>query len=212
MKNNSIDVLSPAGYRQRATVFGLIAIAGAAASLYMGFDPSMLFTEFHYVVDLFHSMAPPNIPVIWTDHSVGMAVLETVSMCFLGTLHSGVLWEWPWPFWRRRIPHADPLGKITGQGSSVVPRQGASAVICDPGPCGHGRPWSICRHAGAGDHNHGDFWSAFFEYRREYGGRACRCHLFRVGCHILRQVIRICYPAPGAANAFATRTLFMPST
>jgi phosphonate transport system permease protein len=86
MKNNSIDVLSPAGYRQRATVFGLIAIGVASTSLYMGFDPSMLFTEFHYVVDLFHSMAPPNIPVIWTDHSVGMAVLETVSMCFLGTL------------------------------------------------------------------------------------------------------------------------------
>jgi phosphonate transport system permease protein len=86
MKNNSIDVLSPAGYRQRATVFGLIAIGVAAACLYMGFDPSMLFTEFHYVVDLFNNMAPPNIPVIWTDHSVGMAVLETVSMCFLGTL------------------------------------------------------------------------------------------------------------------------------
>ena len=89
MRNQSFNVLSPAAYRSRATIFLFIALGVAAASLFMGFDPAMLFTEFHYVTDLLHSMTPPNFRVIWVDKTVGMAVLETVSMCFLGTLLGG---------------------------------------------------------------------------------------------------------------------------
>ncbi|GGB07368.1 phosphonate ABC transporter, permease protein PhnE [Puia dinghuensis] len=91
MKDRSINVLSPAGYRQRATAFSAIAILLVAASLFMGFDPAMLFTEFHYVTDLFVSMSPPNLSLLWADKTIGMAVLETVSMAFLGTLIGGVL-------------------------------------------------------------------------------------------------------------------------
>ncbi|HEV2479416.1 MAG TPA: phosphonate ABC transporter, permease protein PhnE [Puia sp.] len=89
MKNPTIDVLSPAGYRRRATIFLVIALLVAGASAFMGFDPTMLFTEFHYVTDLFNSMSPPNLNMIWHDETIGMAVLETVSMAFLGTLIGG---------------------------------------------------------------------------------------------------------------------------
>lgn len=89
MKINSGFTLSPAGYRRRATAFSLIAVAVTGASLYMGFDPGMLFSEFHYVAELFGSMTPPNIPLLWTDKTIGMAVLETLSMAFLGTLFGG---------------------------------------------------------------------------------------------------------------------------
>lgn len=89
MKTNSINVLSPAGYRRRATAFSGITVLVVAASLFMGFDPGMLFTEFHYVADLFRSMSPPNLGLLWTDKTIGVAVLETVSMAFLGTLAGG---------------------------------------------------------------------------------------------------------------------------
>lgn len=89
MKNPTIDVLSPAGYRRRATIFLVISLLVAGASVFMGFDPTMLFTEFHYVTDLFNSMSPPNLNMIWHDETIGMAVLETVSMAFLGTLIGG---------------------------------------------------------------------------------------------------------------------------
>lgn len=89
MKNRSIDVLSPIAYRRRAMTLGIIALLVAAASLYMGFDPTMLFTEFHYVIDLFQSMSPPNMNVIWHDETIGRAVLETLSTAFLGTLIGG---------------------------------------------------------------------------------------------------------------------------
>ena len=90
MKTAGADtILLPAGYRRRALVFSGIAIGVVAACSYMGFNPVMLFTEFHYVIELFHSMTPPNLSLLWKDRTIGMAVLETVSMAFLGTLAGG---------------------------------------------------------------------------------------------------------------------------
>jgi phosphonate transport system permease protein len=89
MRNSSINVLSPAAYRNRATTLAVITLAVAGACLYMGFDPSMLFTEFHYVVDLFSSMSPPEFRVIWADETIFQSILETLSMAFLGTLIGG---------------------------------------------------------------------------------------------------------------------------
>jgi hypothetical protein len=45
MKNPVIDVLSPGSYRRRATILLSIALLVTAASLYMGFDPTMFFTD-----------------------------------------------------------------------------------------------------------------------------------------------------------------------
>ncbi|HEV3326517.1 MAG TPA: phosphonate ABC transporter, permease protein PhnE [Puia sp.] len=89
MKAASRYTLSPASYRQRATIFTVMAIGIGLACVFMGFDPSMLFTEFHYLVDLGKSMTPPNLPLLWTDRTIFMALLETLSMAFLGTLVGG---------------------------------------------------------------------------------------------------------------------------
>jgi phosphonate transport system permease protein len=91
IKISSHHILSPVSYRQRATLSGILAFGIAGACIYMGFDPSMLFTEFHYVIDLVGSMAPPNIALLWKDKTIGMAVLETLSMAFLSTVIGGVL-------------------------------------------------------------------------------------------------------------------------
>jgi len=89
MKQTMQYALSPHGYRQRATVFVMIALGVGMACLFMGFDPSMLFTEFHYVIDLTMSMTPPNFPLLWRDSTIAMSLLETLSMAFLGTLSGG---------------------------------------------------------------------------------------------------------------------------
>lgn len=91
MKAASRYTLSPASYRQRATIFTVMAIGIGLACVFMGFDPSMLFTEFHYLVDLGKSMTPPNLPLLWTDRTIFMALLETLSMAFLGTLVGGII-------------------------------------------------------------------------------------------------------------------------
>ncbi|HXB10088.1 MAG TPA: phosphonate ABC transporter, permease protein PhnE [Puia sp.] len=89
MKNPSINVLSPAAYRRRATAFSATVVLVVAACLFMGFDPYLLITDLHYVVDLFKSMSPPNFDLLWADKTIGLSVLETMSMAFLGTLFGG---------------------------------------------------------------------------------------------------------------------------
>jgi phosphonate transport system permease protein len=79
-------ILSSGAYRGRATAFSLIALGLVGSSIIMGFDPATLFTDFHYATELFGSMTPPNLRILWTDKSIGMAILETLSMAFLGTL------------------------------------------------------------------------------------------------------------------------------
>lgn len=76
--------------RQRATVMGVLALLFVASCIYMGVDPTMLFTEFHYVIDLAGSMSPPHFELLWTDKTIAMAVVETLSMAFLGTLIGGL--------------------------------------------------------------------------------------------------------------------------
>jgi len=89
MKATPHYAFSPASYRQRATIFSGTAILLVAACIFMGFDPSMLFTEFHFVIDLFKEMMPPHFHPLWEDKTIGMAILETLSMAFMGTLIGG---------------------------------------------------------------------------------------------------------------------------
>jgi phosphonate transport system permease protein len=91
MRVTSPYTFSPVSYRNRATIFSGLAIAAVAACIFMGFDPSMLFTEFHYVADLLKEMTPPHFHLLWEDKTIGMAVLETLSMAFMGTLIGGCI-------------------------------------------------------------------------------------------------------------------------
>jgi len=78
-------------YRQKAALFSLLALVLAGLCLYLDFNPLMLFTEFHYLGDLLKSMTPPDFNLVWRSKDIPMAVAETVSMAFLGTLFGGVL-------------------------------------------------------------------------------------------------------------------------
>ncbi|TDX00844.1 phosphonate ABC transporter, permease protein PhnE [Dinghuibacter silviterrae] len=78
-------------FLQRATVSSLLALILLASFVYMGVNPGMLFTEFHYVVDLAGSMSPPHFSLLWMDKTIAFSVLETLSMAFLGTLAGGML-------------------------------------------------------------------------------------------------------------------------
>jgi phosphonate transport system permease protein len=91
MKTMAPYTLPSERYRQRATIGSLVALAFAGACTYMGFNPAMIFTEFHYVVDLAVSMTPPDFSLFWMDTSILVAVGETLSMAFLGTLIGGCL-------------------------------------------------------------------------------------------------------------------------
>ncbi|HET6253960.1 MAG TPA: phosphonate ABC transporter, permease protein PhnE [Puia sp.] len=89
MKQPSLYTLPSTRYKRKATVFSLIAILTVGICIYLGFDPLMLFTEFHYVVDLAGNMLPPNFEMFRSNGHVWRAILETICMAFLGTIYGG---------------------------------------------------------------------------------------------------------------------------
>jgi phosphonate transport system permease protein len=91
MKQPLLYTLPSIRYRRKVTVFALIAIVTVVTCIYLGFDPLMLFTEFHYVVDLAGNMLPPDFDIFWSNKHVGWAILETVCMAFLGTIFGGAI-------------------------------------------------------------------------------------------------------------------------
>jgi len=78
-------------YRQKMTVFSAVVVAVALACIYTNFNPLGIFLEFHYVRDLLGEMTPPNYHVLSDNSSTVMAILQTLSMAFLGTLYGGVI-------------------------------------------------------------------------------------------------------------------------
>src|SRR5580693_2542620 len=78
-------------YKQRMTVFTVVAIGVALACIYTDFNPIVFFSEFHYVRDLLGEMMPPNYRVLTDDPSTLMAILQTLSMAFLGSLYGGII-------------------------------------------------------------------------------------------------------------------------
>ncbi len=58
----------------------------------LGINPMILFTDFHYMVNLlFVDMLPPDLPVLWETDKVYNSIFETIAMAFLGTLFGGML-------------------------------------------------------------------------------------------------------------------------
>lgn len=84
-------ILPSKKYRQRMTAFSIAAVAVALACIYTNFNPLGIFLEFHYVRDLLGEMTPPNYRVLSDNASTGMAILQTLSMAFLGTLYGGII-------------------------------------------------------------------------------------------------------------------------
>ncbi len=78
-------------YRQKMTVFTVTVVAVALACIYTNFNPLGIFMEFHYVRDLLGEMMPPNYRVLSENSSTLMAILQTLSMAFLGSLYGGIV-------------------------------------------------------------------------------------------------------------------------
>lgn len=68
------------------TYFVLLSVGVVGLSTYFDFKPLLLFTDFHYLVELVGEMVPPNFSVLWQKKKIITSILQTISMAFLGTL------------------------------------------------------------------------------------------------------------------------------
>jgi phosphonate transport system permease protein len=84
-------ILPSKKYKQRVTTFSVTIVAVALACIYTNFNPIGFFLEFHYVRELFGEMMPPNYHVMSDNASTWYAILQTLSMAFLGSLYGGVI-------------------------------------------------------------------------------------------------------------------------
>jgi phosphonate transport system permease protein len=88
----NIDITLPSKkFKNKVTIFSITAIVVTVACIYLNFNPLVLITEFHYIRDLLGEMFPPNYETLTENTSTGYAILQTLSMAFLGTLYGGVI-------------------------------------------------------------------------------------------------------------------------
>jgi phosphonate transport system permease protein len=89
---STIDYTLPSKkYKQRMTVFSILAVVVALACIYTDFNPFGFFTELPFVKALLGEMMPPNYHVMSDNGSTWWAILQTLSMAFLGTLYGGAV-------------------------------------------------------------------------------------------------------------------------
>ena len=80
--------------RKRVHTYGFFAATAVflTISLYqLDVDPRLLFTEFHYVIDLIGEMLPPAFEILWEDGAVWASIGSTFAMAFLGTLGGALI-------------------------------------------------------------------------------------------------------------------------
>ena len=76
-------------FRERSTIFLGFTLALVVAGVLLGFNPFLIFFEFHNVRDLADRSLPPNFELLLNQRSAYASLVETVSMAFLGTLFGG---------------------------------------------------------------------------------------------------------------------------
>lgn len=91
MKTVYSYILPSRRFKKKIISFSVAAVVLVAMCIYFEFNPSLLFTEFHYVLSLLDEMLPPNFSILWTNKTIGYSVLETISMAFLGTVIGGTI-------------------------------------------------------------------------------------------------------------------------
>jgi phosphonate transport system permease protein len=79
-------VLPSARFRSRLAV--TVASVGVivATLAWLGANPLMLISDFHFVTNLIGEMLPPNLGLLWSKAELWTSLVETISMAFLGTL------------------------------------------------------------------------------------------------------------------------------
>jgi len=78
-------------YRDRMTVLAIASVVLSLCCIYTGFNPIAFFTEFRSVQALAGEMMPPNYRVMTDDRNIWYAILQTLSMAFLGSLYGGIV-------------------------------------------------------------------------------------------------------------------------
>ena len=63
----------------------------AVAFRVLDVNPLLLFTDFHYIVDLLGEMLPPALDLLWTQPRIWSSIGETFAMAFLGTVVGALL-------------------------------------------------------------------------------------------------------------------------
>lgn len=91
MSNPSPYILPSAKYKQKVTIFTISAIVVSIVCAYLKFNPLVIFTEFHYVIELLKDMFPADYRDISENVSIPYSILLTISMAFLGTLYGGIV-------------------------------------------------------------------------------------------------------------------------
>ncbi len=76
-------------FKQRALIFSVITIIIVISCALLGFNPLMLFTEFHHLINLFRDMTPPNFSFVFRKPMIILSLYETLAMAFLGTFLGG---------------------------------------------------------------------------------------------------------------------------
>lgn len=76
-------------FKRRALIFSVISIVIIVSCALLGFNPLLLFTEFHHLVKLFQDMMPPNFSLVTRKPMILLSLYETLSMAFLGTVIGG---------------------------------------------------------------------------------------------------------------------------
>ncbi|HWD86561.1 MAG TPA: phosphonate ABC transporter, permease protein PhnE [Mucilaginibacter sp.] len=88
----TIDITLPSKkFKRKTTIFSITAIVVTVACIYIGFNPFAIFSEFHFMRDLLAEMFPPNYETLTENSSTGYAILQTLSMAFLGTVYGGII-------------------------------------------------------------------------------------------------------------------------
>jgi phosphonate transport system permease protein len=79
-------VLPSIVFRNRVVYFIFTLAVLTAGCLFVNFNPVGFFIEFHYVKELLGEMLLPNFNQVFTNPTIWSAVVQTLSMAFLGTL------------------------------------------------------------------------------------------------------------------------------
>ncbi len=89
---STADIILPSKqYKRKVTIFSIAVVVVSLSCIYLNFNPIGFFTEFHFVRDLLGEMFPPNYRVLSENSSTINAILQTLSMAFLGTVYGGII-------------------------------------------------------------------------------------------------------------------------
>ncbi len=87
-ESKTISFVPSARFRKRAKIFAAASVAIVAASVLLGFNPIMFFTDFHYLIDLAVEMIPDDLSIL-AKPTIYQSIGQTISMAFMGTLLGG---------------------------------------------------------------------------------------------------------------------------